>query len=642
VLKMQDHPNVIKLYEYYEDSANLYLILEYADGGELFDRLHEQTGSRYTEAEAARLLFKMCAAIGYIHYMGVTHRDLKLENFIFEGKAQDSNLKLIDFGLSSKYGSSLRRMSTMVGTPYYIAPEVLNQTEAVTASRGYTNACDCWSIGVIAYMLLSGTPPFKGRRDREVLQAVKRGKYTLSGPRWESISEDAKDFIRHLLVYNPAKRMTAEQALKHPWLHSAKHEAGGRALDPEILTTLRDFSRMTAFKRAAMEAIAFSMSAQSVSHLRDAFTRLDVDQSGFVTLREFAKVMQQAGMAKDEATSVFRQIDQDHSGSISYTEFLAATLPKRFWLSRERVHDAFSRLDVDNTAYITPGNLRQVMGDDWTPELAHQLFDEIGMSMGAAHPGRVSVDELTDWFLSEFTPVPAAAAAAAAQGAAGTGAAAGTSGAAVAAQGAAEAGGTAGGGGGGAATTGAAAPVEVGKGPGAAETVPPVAAAAAAAAGASADEGLVLRSSSPSPPPAGAGVLPSRRSVVASALAAGISPPPVPPSSASAAPAGGGGETSSSGSATAAAGSASSAGPPVPPTTEHGGAGGGGGGGGGQQDGTVERQRLLPHPDLHVDGHMNDALVGAGAHGDSGGGAGGGEARTGVGGDGGSGGGGTG
>ena len=177
---------------------------------------------------------------------------------------------LIDFGLSSKYGASIRRMTTLVGTPYYIAPEVLEVSSdtggggagggggggdgASSSARSYTNSCDCWSLGVIAYMLLSGSPPFRGRRDRDVLSAVRRGKYTLSGPRWENVSREAKDFIRRLLVYNPARRMTAEDALKHVWLQRAKLDSTGLAqpLDPEILLTLRDFSRLTAFKRAAM------------------------------------------------------------------------------------------------------------------------------------------------------------------------------------------------------------------------------------------------------------------------------------------------------------------------------------------------------------------------------------------------------
>ena len=148
LLKLVDHPNVIKLLEFYEDSQNIYLILELCEGGELFDRLHEQAGSHYDEAQAARLMYQMVAAIAYCHFQGISHRcgngrsifpclfsrsassrhddckccrDLKLENFIFESADADSELKLIDFGLSHKYGGTLRRMHTMVGTPYYIA-----------------------------------------------------------------------------------------------------------------------------------------------------------------------------------------------------------------------------------------------------------------------------------------------------------------------------------------------------------------------------------------------------------------------------------------------------------------------------------------------------------------------------------------
>ena len=288
--------------------------------------------------------------------MGVSHRDLKLENFIFESKDEASNVKLIDFGLSSKYGATMRRMHTMVGTPYYIAPEVLNQEE--TGNRGYTAACDCWSLGVIAYMLLSGTPPFKGRRDREVLQAVRNGKFTLSGPKWEAVSKDAKDFIRHLLVYNPSKRMTSDQALKHSWLQQARHVEEARPLDPEVLTSLRDFAKLSAFKRAALEAIAFSMSAQSISHLREQFSKLDKERTGSVVLRDFVDVLQKSGSTREEAASIFQVVDQDNKHRISYTEFLAATISRRLWLSRERIMDAFQRLDVEGTGFITRENLK--------------------------------------------------------------------------------------------------------------------------------------------------------------------------------------------------------------------------------------------------------------------------------------------
>jgi calcium-dependent protein kinase len=390
LLKLMDHPNIIRLYEYYIDESNMYLILEFCDGGELFDRLHAQKGNRYSELQAAQLMFEMCSALGYCHYMGVSHRDLKLENFIFENQSPDAEIKLIDFGLSTKYasggglpaGDSLRRMTTMVGTPYYIAPEILNQGE-FGSTKGYTAAVDCWSLGVIAYMLLSGTPPFKGRRDREVLQAVRRGKYTLSGPKWDNVSEEAKDFIRHLLVYNPSKRMTAEAALKHPWLQGARktittnaNNEASKPLDAEVLKSLRDFSRLSAFKRAALEAIAFSMTVPSISHLREQFAKLDKENSGFVSLSAFLQVLQQAGISKEEATTIFNSIDTEHTNHISYTEFLAATIGRRLWLSRERIKDAFARLDVEGTGYITRENLKQLMGDDFTPEKVELMMKE--------------------------------------------------------------------------------------------------------------------------------------------------------------------------------------------------------------------------------------------------------------------------
>jgi Ca2+-binding EF-hand superfamily protein len=156
----------------------------------------------------------------------------------------------------------------------------------------------------------------------------------------------------------------------------AKHESVSRPLDPEVLENLRDFAKLSQFKRTALEAIAFSMSAQSIKHLREAFMRLDVDQSGFVSLPEFLEVVVSSGMTKEEALRVFEGIDQDRTNTISYTEFLAASLSRRLWLTRERIRDAFQRLDVDGTGYITAENLREVMGDDWSPEKVATMFRE--------------------------------------------------------------------------------------------------------------------------------------------------------------------------------------------------------------------------------------------------------------------------
>ena len=297
-------------------------------------------------------------------------------------------MKLIDFGLSSKYAGAgvTRRMHTMVGTPYYIAPEILENS-----SRGYTNAVDMWSLGVITYMLLSGTPPFRGRHDAEVLQSVKRGRYTLSGRRWEHVSEEAKNFIRQLLLYSPERRYAATSALKDPWMIRAREwraqalaagenkssPSSSTRLDDEIVDSLRAFTRFSHLKRAALEAIAFQMSAPKLAKLREAFLEIDTDATGYIRLDELRKALsEKGGLSVPEADTIFREMDQDKKDMISYSEFLAATLSKRFYMREERIRAAFEKLDRDGTGYISRDNLRDMLGDDFTPERVDAMMSE--------------------------------------------------------------------------------------------------------------------------------------------------------------------------------------------------------------------------------------------------------------------------
>lgn len=296
-----------------------------------------------------------------------------------------------------------RRLRALCNTLVYgvCRPEVLLQN---ADSEGYTSACDVWSLGVIAYMLvrgaasryladwgltavplrsspwlwqLSGTPPFRGKRDREVLEAVRRGKFSMSGPKWEHVSVEAKDFVRSLLVFNPAKRPTAEQALKLPWLQRSRAAERSRLLDPAVVSSLREFGQLSAFKRAALEAVAFSMSAQSIRDLRAQFAGLDTDSHGIVSVPQFCDVLARHGASREEAVAIFRSIDQAQTGGISYTEFLAASLGRRLLLSRERIRDAFQRMDVDGTGFITRANLKVLLGDEWSAEKVDAMMGEV-------------------------------------------------------------------------------------------------------------------------------------------------------------------------------------------------------------------------------------------------------------------------
>jgi len=337
LLKMLDHPNVIKLYEFFETRTSIYLVLELLEGGELFERLKAQKGDKFTEPYAAWLLSKMLSAVAYCHRQGVSHRDLKLENFLFESNRWDANLKLIDFGLSRKYlvsggadGGVITTMESSVGTSYYQAPEVLDE------SSPYTQACDCWSLGVIAFMLLSGRAPFHGRGSRGIQNSVLRGKYSFAPRYWSHISEDAKDFVRRCLVYDPSKRATAQDLLDHKWIRLVRREGGleARRLDSrslgqggesgmdqsdmpistEVVAALRDFSKFSRIKRLALETIAFRMSAQEIVAVRGAFERLDRDRTGVLSMREVVQVLKdEGGMTEEQALDLFKAMDQDKS-----------------------------------------------------------------------------------------------------------------------------------------------------------------------------------------------------------------------------------------------------------------------------------------------------------------------------------------
>jgi len=207
--------NILTHTQVYEDEKYLHLVTELCTGGELFDRIIAKTQSvegHYSEHDAAEIVKAIIEAIAYCHDVKhICHRDLKPENFLFETKDEHAKIKIIDFGLSrhDDDGGSGGMMKTKVGTPYYVAPEVLK--------KEYTKSCDMWSIGVISYILLCGYPPFYGDNDQLIFDSVKAAKYDYPSPEWDNISVKAKGFIDSLLKKDPEQRLTASQCLEHAW-----------------------------------------------------------------------------------------------------------------------------------------------------------------------------------------------------------------------------------------------------------------------------------------------------------------------------------------------------------------------------------------------------------------------------------------
>ncbi|KAL3779240.1 hypothetical protein HJC23_010887 [Cyclotella cryptica] len=210
-----NHERILQLVDVYEDSEYVHLVTELCSGGELFDKIVEKSSTGqgcFSEQQAARILHQILSAVSYMHKHSIVHRDIKPENILFETAEEDSPIKIIDFGLARKHRAERGEppMSTIVGTPYYIAPEVLR--------KSYNKSSDLWSVGVIAYILLCGYPPFNGANNSEVYTAVQRGLYYFPSADWKHVSSSARDFVVRLLQTDPRRRMTAEQAMSHPWI----------------------------------------------------------------------------------------------------------------------------------------------------------------------------------------------------------------------------------------------------------------------------------------------------------------------------------------------------------------------------------------------------------------------------------------
>ncbi|XP_033612813.1 serine/threonine-protein kinase DCLK3 [Fukomys damarensis] len=211
IIQSLSHPNIVKLYEVYEMETEIYLIMEYVQGGDLFDAIIESV--KFPEPDAALLIMDLCKALVHMHDKNIVHRDLKPENLLVQrNEDKSTTLKLADFGLAKHV---VRPIFTVCGTPTYVAPEILSE-------KGYGLEVDMWAAGVILYILLCGFPPFRSlERDQdELFNIIQLGHFEFLAPYWDSISDAAKDLVSRLLVVDPKKRYTAHQVLQHPWIET--------------------------------------------------------------------------------------------------------------------------------------------------------------------------------------------------------------------------------------------------------------------------------------------------------------------------------------------------------------------------------------------------------------------------------------
>ncbi|XP_048872682.1 calcium/calmodulin-dependent protein kinase type 1B isoform X2 [Brienomyrus brachyistius] len=260
VLRKIDHENIVSLEDTFDTPAKLYLVMTLVTGGELLDRILDR--GIYTEKDASCVIRQVLEAVRYLHKLGIVHRDLKPENLLYDTPFEGSKIVISDFGLSKMEDQGV--LSTVCGSPGYVAPEILQQ-------KKYGKAVDLWAVGVISYILLCGYPPFYDENDTELYRQIMKGEYEFDSPFWDDISRSAKDFISHLLQVEPEKRLDCNQALQHPWI------SGGTALERNIHSTVSAQIQKTFAKNQWKRALNATL---VVKHLSKKATPTEEEDAG--------------------------------------------------------------------------------------------------------------------------------------------------------------------------------------------------------------------------------------------------------------------------------------------------------------------------------------------------------------------------
>ena len=387
ILSMVDHPNIVRLFEVIEDDKYFNLFQELCTGGELLSKVKKPL----KEKEIAKIFKQIMSAIAYCHEKGIVHRDMKLENILFATESEDSPIKIIDFGLSvllgkketknenetvdlKKYG--FKRMTTKVGTIYYMSPEVIK--------GNYDEKCDIWACGVILYTLLSGYPPFNGQTDKDIYNMISKMNFDFEQPVWKNVSKYAKELIKKML--SPAKsRYTAEEVLNSKWL-SVKTKKNDEKTNYYLdYTHIEKYKSYSKFKQVILTFIASRLSSEDSDKIRNIFCCIDESQKGFITYEDFSNYLinecniDEISNKQNEIKKAFRSVDIDQNNAIDYTEFLAANIEEAIYLKEEKLKEAFRQFDLDDVGYIKKDDIIRVLKLDNLEDkdkIANKIIEE--------------------------------------------------------------------------------------------------------------------------------------------------------------------------------------------------------------------------------------------------------------------------
>lgn len=421
ILKNLDHPNIIKIFEFFVDCENFYIVTEYCSEGSLFDKLIQI--KYFNEFVVKLLMFQLISAVNYLHSQNVIHGDLKLENILIDSlilrkklsfvssikkdgldlieslqtKCENFSkfeIKLIDFGCSKIFTQSQKRFSDIIGTVFYVAPEVL--------ANDYSEKSDIWSCGVIMYLLLCGRMPFTGETDEDIADNITRGEFNFEHKEFDKVSCHAKDLIEKMLTYNQNERPSASQILNHPFFNFGfdRNNLYNDEIDSEIiLTKLKKLSACSKFQQAVLTFITHNfVEKDEVLNLKKIFKLIDTNSDGKISREELLWSYYEIGIniKNQELEDIIKIIDDDNNGYIEYEEFLRATVDKKTLLSEINLKQAFDLFDEDKSGIISFNEIKNIIGAEGkiSDEVITQILKEINKESG-----EITYDEFKELML---------------------------------------------------------------------------------------------------------------------------------------------------------------------------------------------------------------------------------------------------
>ena len=396
ILRTMDHPGILKIFEFYSSKQNYSIVTELCPGGELFQQIIDK--GPFTERYSAYVMYQIFSAVNYCHKMHIVHRDLKPENILIVGKDREGlpTIKICDFGTSKMFekGAVQRKL---VGSSYYIAPEVLK--------KHYNEKCDVWSCGVIMYILLSARPPFGGEDDNEIMERVSSGKYDLESPPFNKLSKNSIDLIKRLLTMDPEQRISAEQALNHPWFKEFKsQEIYNRINDSDtikvLVENLKKYKRTSIIQETALAYLVHHFpQIKDVVNSCKLFNQIDKSGDGKITKAELLRGLSErykSDTLEADVEEIYKNLDMDNNGYIGYEEFVRAAVSKEYFVRDNVLRFAFRYFDKDGSGEITFDEIEALFSQSISDKTkVHETLVNIIKEVDKNNDGKINFDEFS-------------------------------------------------------------------------------------------------------------------------------------------------------------------------------------------------------------------------------------------------------